>query len=427
MHKPYGASLDDSIWKDPFSPFVLFTFSSCMEFVLTYVYALNDGVYATARTKTAGLEMYYLHYAFCAFLLFYTAWVASFSLSFNRSLKRSSVVVRQKISTGVMLICLSAIIALFLLLLLTHPQFGESRMLLVKGAYGYLFALAQVTLLSIYAVTAVVLLTQYQLKTHSRVQRVRLLLTLIFCLTLVFVTLGLLQGRGRAFSVIILTLMIWHYTQNRLPLMLYLSILMIGVVAAIWISMSNLNNVGYRPAFVDVAFGVQYKRNFDGLYNAATMIWHMLSRGEGIDYGASIIKEIIADLQPSDDGQSGTRSFFMEEVLQIHDIRAGVALSKVGEFYRAGGLIGVVVGGGLLGCLAKLLYVQFARRQILGAISIPLYSFLMAGLGVATIRGYFGGKIILAIALACVFLFIAFVFVNLEAVDKRRGGTGPQP
>jgi hypothetical protein len=414
--RAYGDGSADSIWRDPFSPFVLFTFSCCMEFAFTYIYALSGGVFATSRTRTLGLDLYHLHQAWLMFIIFYSGWIAAFWAVSRKRVLKANIVGLPRTSRGVLLATLIAVNTVFLIALFSHPNFGESRMLLVKGVYGYIFAVAQVLLLCMFAIVAVMLMSQHQTEHVSNKKYLNNLIALVICIVVVFFSLSLLQGRGRAFSVVFLSLMIWHYTQTRVPLWFFLLFMCTAVAGAIAISMSELSSLGYRPSFSDVAFGVQYRRNFDGLYNAATLIWHMSSRNEGFDYGVSIIREIIADLRPSDEGILGTRSYFVEEVLAIKDARAGVALSKVGEFYRAGGALGVLFGGVLLGAIAKVLYVQFARRQVMGSFSIPLYSFLLGGFGVASIRGYFGGKIVLAVALACVFVGLTMVFVKLLKV-----------
>jgi len=400
-------------WIDPFAPVVVFTISCLFEFVFPLIYAQFGGEFQSARAKTLGLRLEDLYSAFQAFLVFWVCWMVGYAMWIRVTWTRTQFFqfYYPRVSGGLLTSIHVVLWLIFLLMFFLHPNYGGPRAALAHGTYGKIFFLY----LSLFAAVTGAMLV-WRFREFSRDRKWGQLMICLLIMGGVFFTFSLLEGRGRAFSVILLGLCCFHYGVRRIPLAVFLGIMMSAIFGAIMISYWEIRGSGAELSFLDLAFGLDKRRNFDGIYNAALLIQHVEMGRVTFDYGVSILNETLMDVGVQIFSNSGTRDFFMSEVLFMEDYTAGVALSKVGEFYRAGGLAGVAVGGLLLGSASQVYYHLLVKERLIGDFSYALYFLTLGSLGVASVRGYFGGKLILAGVKVVLFMLVVLLLFKSYSV-----------
>lgn len=417
--KPYQSGAARSVGVDPFAPIVTFIFFYLFEFAFPYVYVLMGGEFVSERGRTGGLTNHYIDKAMLTSVVFALGWLAAYMLVWRRTTKEKRVDAVPRLSVGVVSVIYCVIVVGYFTVVYSSPALGEGKAEMVQGGFGMLLVLAMCLLLSMLAVLVIVI-GEDRSYGQKQVGLTTIIALLVVFVGIAFLGLLLLQMRSRALSALVLALMVWHYTKNRIMLKEYLVFLLCATLGAIAISYFEIaSNAGSdTPFLADVAFGLDYRRNFDGLYNAALLMLHLDSRREPYDYGWGIVADFLADFRLAPSDYSSSRLFFMEEVIGLSTYKAGIALSKVGEVYRAGGMLGALVGGALLGALSKCLYRSLIGRRPLGTLSIPIYYFALLS-GCATPRGYIGGKWLFSLMLCLIFVCLAFVFFKVQ-VERRR-------
>ncbi len=389
---------------DPFSPLALVLLFWVMEFLLPYGYLVSARPWEKTSSYASiisvsdinwafGLAALYLFFLFIGYMHFGTM---------PRMQQRYRIERRYSFNAPRALILVFAALAIYVALYYLHPgRSASSRMELTSGAFGTLFFLWISVLFALLWIVGSEFLANFA-RTRSRTQLV-LTSLLIFSLVIAFFPLG---GRGRALVSILYLVVMWHYFVRPLNVITVCLVFLSGNVVVVLIAYLRTIDSTQTVNILELAFGLEYGRNFDRLLNFAVLLHVFEGDSISFHYGRAFLTDILSDLGFSLPFKD-SRAIFMTEVLRMPSFLAGFPPSRPGEFYMAFGIPGVAAGGYLLGFVAHWLYRTFIIDRRAGTISVGIYFTLIFTGGFVQQTAYMFNKGVLTLVSAGLILTIA--------------------
>jgi hypothetical protein len=393
-------------WRlDAFSPPVVMAYFTLQEFIAPYVYACITQSWQRFSGPTQTLSLGDLNLGLGVLGLYIVAWSIGYAAlrNFTTSVK---LVAEPQTRRPILVELAPFILAVGVYIAVSTLNPGRNftyRAELTQGIWGkLLFG-------SIACLFATFCLTTTRLLTSGRDAISRGIPTAFFMSLVMIALLISLGGRARALFAVLYAVLLWHYLVKPLRIPVIWSLLIGGTVVAVLMDYVRLVN---RFSYVDLwelAFGLQYGRNFDSLFNLSEAIQMVRNGAVSHNFGTALIADVLGDLGVKVSWLD-SRQILMTEVYRMRIYFAGFPLSKPGEFFLAFGWIGPVIGGLGLGALSKLLYVAMIRNRMAGAISPTIYITLLLGTGIAQADGYFFNNLTMASVNAV--LVIAFAVLG---------------
>jgi hypothetical protein len=398
---------------DALAPPSLLLFFWVTDLLLPYLYAITNQPWARQRDMMATIRLEDVHLAFAAAVAYLACWLAGFALM--RWAPRFSLQVRsptRPLPASRLLFNFGAALALFVVIYALHPNAHfASRMELTVGPWGKVLFLSIGVLFASFWLSAVGLLSGRRIP----MSHVLLALGMALCVIAAFAPL---EGRARMLMAVLYMIVVWHYYVRALSGATIWTLLALGLIAALAIDYARLSAQYVSIDALEMAYGLAYGRQFDGLLNLAAML-----RGEMQGYvehhhGAAWIADVLNDVGVRSQ-HPDSRTMFMSEVLRTPRFQAGFPITRPGEFFLAFGWPGVVLGAAILGALTRLWYNWVILARPFGAASAPVYFTLLMTAGLVTQKNYLFSSLVMALLHVGLVLALAFTVYGYQIVARR--------
>jgi hypothetical protein len=312
-------------------------------------------------------------------LLYFVFWMLGYSYPFPSKVYREHFLYK-RISLGFLALI---ILVLSILLLITVSSFDvTSRSEYTDGALGLiLFAIAYAMFSAISSAWNL-----YSLKEVNYLRAFVVVGLTLGATYMVFV----LGGRMRAFQVVLMGLVLWHYLVGirnsvKTAKLICFSLL---VLASGFVLQSLL--AGFT---LEVNFGTPFVylyssiggRNFDRMENLMYLVDYWNSTGSDFQLGSTMWASVANRF--TGNSLIDTREFFMTNVFGGYTRISAFPATRIGEFYMNFGVAGVIVCGLVMGFFSKAIYIRYVVSTS-GTYSVFLYFTLLIGFSTYDAGGY---------------------------------------
>lgn len=408
---------------DALAPWSLATFFWISDFLAPYLYAEIAAPWRRAPDMMGALVTADVRRAFLAACVYLLAFLAAYAAAAWRPRARFSFrEPARPLSPLRHVFVFACALALFVVVFIAHPNANfSSRMELTTGVWGKVLFLTIGVLFAAFWLSVTGLL-----KGDGRgVPLVRIALACACALAMI-VVFAPMEGRGRMLMAFLFMLVAWHYFVRPFSLSQAWTILALGLVIALALDYRRLGEHFAEIDLFEMAYGLSYGRQFDGLLNLA-VVMHAVDAGNvGHHLGAAWLADIGKDLGL--DLGTDSRSLFMAEVLRMPNYQAGFPLTRPGELFLAFGWPGVVMGAAFLGAFSRIWYNWLVLTRPFGDASIAVYFTFLLTASVVTQKNYMMSSLVMATLYALLILALALAFYGyrLNRLSARASQYGPR-
>jgi hypothetical protein len=351
-----------------------------------------------------------------AAILFLAFWLLGYALM--RWIPRLSFGVRspkRPLSTVRLLFNFACALGLFLAVFALHPnaQF-ISRMELTAGPWGKVLFLSIGVLFGAFWLSSVGLLAVR--RRSIPVVHIALTLGMALCIIAAFAPL---EGRARMLIAVLYMIVVWHYFVRPLSLVKAWSALALGLLIALTLDYLRLTSDYAHIDPLQMAFGLAYGRQFDGIMNLAAVMRGVEEGYAQHHHGRAWIADVLNDLGVRF-GHPDSRTMFMSDVLRMPRYQAGFPLTRPGEFFLAFGWPGIALGGAALGALTRLWYNWVIGTRPFGTASVPIYFTLLMTASLVTQKNYLFSSLVMAVTYAVLIFALGWLAYGYQLVTMRR-------
>lgn len=403
-------------WRwDALAPPSLLIFFWTTDLFIPYVYAVLQRPWERQGGVMGIIDAGDVHLAMAAAVLYLVFWLGGYYAT--RWTPRASFVLRppvRNLSALHITANFSAALAIFVVLYAVNPNTEfVSRMELTVGPWGKALFLAIGLLFAAFWLS-----TTGLLQTKARtlpLWRVVLALSLALALIAVFAPM---EGRARMLIALLYMIVVWHYFVQRLSTAVVWGVLAAGLILALGLDYLRLRQEYSNIDVLEMAYGLAYGRQFDGILNLAAM-----HRAVSVDYtqhhyGAAWVADVLNDIGIQTN-QLSSRAAFMTEAQRMPRFAAGFPLTRPGEFYFAFGWLGIVVGAAILGAATRIWYNWMIARRPFGPASAPVYFTFLMTAGLVTQKNYLFSSLVMAFIYSALILVLALTLYGYRLAKPR--------